>query len=121
MNVQEFRDYCMSLKGTTEKMPWTKQPQYENLLVFSVGDKWYCFVDIEKFEFCDLKCDPEKSKGLQTQYEGITPGWHMNKKHWISVHFNSDVPDDVIKQLIASSYNLVLHELPHRQQEELEE
>lgn len=45
----------------------------------------------------------------------------MNKKHWISVHFNSDVPDDVIKQLIASSYNLVLHELPHRQQEELED
>lgn len=119
MNVQEFRDYCMSLKGTTEKKPWTKQPQYENQLVFSVGEKWYCFVDIEKFEFCDLKCDPEKSAELQERYDGIAPGWHMNKKHWISVRFNSDVPDDVIKQLVTASYDLVLHDLPRKQQEEI--
>ncbi|WP_374726377.1 MmcQ/YjbR family DNA-binding protein [Mucilaginibacter pocheonensis] len=48
-------------------------------------DKWFCFVNIEEFDFCDLKCDPMESKRLQQEYEGITPGYHMNKHHWINI------------------------------------
>jgi len=118
MNVEEFRDYCLSLKGTTEKMPWT-EPKYSGVLVFSVGDKWYGFVDVDKFEFCNLKCDPEKSAELQARYIGITPGWHMNKKHWISVYLNSDVTDSLLKELIASAHDIVLKKLPKKKQMEI--
>ncbi|MCM1153559.1 MAG: MmcQ/YjbR family DNA-binding protein [Muribaculum sp.] len=118
MNVEEFRDYCLSLKGTKYKMPWT-EPEYSSLMVFEVVDKWYGFVDIDKFEFCDLKCDPERSIELQERYEGVKPGWHMNHKHWISVYFNKDVPDSLIKELVASAHDIVLKTLPRKVQNEI--
>ena len=61
MNIEDFRAYCLSLKGVTEKMPFGKAAsEYDrNLLVFSVLDKWFCFVNVDVFDFCDLKCDPE--------------------------------------------------------------
>ena len=118
MNVEEFRNYVLSLKGTTEKMPWT-EPEYSSLLVFEVGDKWFGFVDIDKFEFCNLKCDPERSIELQEKYEGIKPGWHMNKKYWISVYFHSDVPDSLIKELVVASHDIVFNKLPKKVQVEI--
>jgi len=119
MNVEEFRDYCLSLKGVTEKMPWVDR-DYSSILIFEVGGKWFGFVNIEKFEFCDLKCDPELSRELQARYEGISPGWHMNKKYWISVYFHKDVPDSLIKELVASAHDIVFKKLPKKVQAEIE-
>lgn len=44
-----------------------------------------------------------------------TPGWHMNKKYWISVYFNQDVPDNKIKELIKQSYDIVYQSLPKKE------
>ncbi len=119
MNIETFRKYCLSFDGTTEKLPFKKAAsQYDkDLLVFYVADKWFCFVNIEKFDFCDLKCDPEESKELQEKYKGIKPGYHMNKKHWISVSFDSDVPDSTIKELVRKSYELIVENLPLKVQQ----
>lgn len=118
MNIEDFRNLCLSLKGTTEKMPW-KEPEYSGIIVFSVGGKWFGFVDMDKFEFCNLKCLPELSLELQGRYNGIAPGWHMNKKHWISVYFNSDVPDSKIKELVIAAHDLVFRSLPKKVQSEI--
>ena len=101
MNIEEFREYCLSFKGVHEKMPFPNVPdQYSrDVLCFYVADKWFCFVNIEIFDFCCIKCNPDESGELQTEYTGIRPGWHMNKKYWISVYFNEDVSDDKIKEL----------------------
>lgn len=103
-------------------MPFSKAgSEYDkNLMTFSVMDKWFCFVNVDVFDFCDLKCDPEESKELQEQYQGITPGYHMNKEHWISVHFNKDVPDSKIKELVKNSYDLIVAGLTKKQREELD-
>lgn len=121
MNIEDFRNYCLSFKGAHDKMPFDKaKTQYDkNLMTFSVMDKWFCFVNIDVFDFCDLKCDPEKSKDLQEQYEGITSGYHMNKDHWISVYFHKDVPEQKIKELVKDSYNLILKGLTKSQREKL--
>ena len=123
MDIEEFRTYCLSLKGAQEKMPFNKATsQYDrDLLVFQVCDKWFCFVNIDAFDFCDLKCVPEQITELQERYEGIRPGYHMNKKHWISVYFHQDVPDSLIKKLVLQSYNLVVSSLTHKQRETLAE
>lgn len=122
MNIEDFRTYCLSLKGVTEKMPFGKATSgYDRgLLVFSVLDKWFCFVNVDAFDFCDLKCDLERIGELQDRYEGIRPGYHMNKKHWISVYFNQDVPDSEIKELVRQSYDIVVASCTKRQHEELE-
>lgn len=81
MNIEEFREYCLSLKGVREKMPFLNVPDKysRDVLCFYVADKWFCFVNIEVFDFCCIKCNPEESGELQTTYIGIKPGWHMNK------------------------------------------
>ena len=122
MNIEDFRTYCLSFKGVTEKMPFGKvASEYDrNLLVFSVFDKWFCFVNVDVFDFCDIKCSPEQIKELQERYEGIRPGYHMNKKHWISVCFNQDVPDSKIQELVRQSYVIVAASLTKKQREELD-
>lgn len=121
MNIEDFRAYCLSFKGVTEKMPFGKvASEYgRNLLVFSVLDKWFCFVNVEVFDFCDIKCAPEQIGELQERYDGIRPGYHMNKKHWISVCFNQDVPDSKILELVRQSYDIVAASLTRKQREEL--
>ena len=118
MNIEEFRNYCLSLKGVTEKMPFTKaNNDYDrNLLVFSIGDKWFSFVNMEVFDFCNLKSDPDTSAKLQTIYNAVRPGYHMNHHHWISVYFNQDVPDERILSLVSDAYHRVLASLPKREQ-----
>ena len=81
MNIEEFRAYCLSFKGVYEKMPFSgvADKYSRDVLCFYVADKWFCFVNIEVFDFCCLKCQPEESGELQAGYIGIKPGWHMNR------------------------------------------
>lgn len=119
MNIEEFRTYCLSFKGVQEKMPFSKATsEYDrNLLVFYVADKWFCFVNIDIFDFCNIKCDPQQSEELQIFYEGVRPGYHMNKKHWISVYFEKDVPDKKIKDLVRQSYERVIASLSKKEKD----
>ena len=98
MNIEDFRTYCLSFKGAYEKMPFEKAASaYDrNLLVFCVAEKWFCFVNVETFDFCNIKCAPDWIVDLQERYEGVTPAYHMNKKHWISVRQNDRRPREAI-------------------------
>ncbi len=114
MNIETLRNYCLSLKGANEKMPFD-----ENTLVFTVKDKMFCLTDLETFESINLKCNPEKAVFLREQYEEVTPGYHMNKRHWNSVRMNGRLPDKLIKEWIKNSYELVIAGLPKKIQDEL--
>lgn len=121
MNIEEFRKYCLSFDGVHEKMPFSNvaDKYSRDVLCFYVLDKWFCFVNIEVFDFCCIKCDPNESGELQGRYIGIKPGWHMNKKYWISAYFNQDVPDKLIKELVKQSYHLVVNSLSKKKKEML--
>lgn len=116
MNVEEFREYCLSLPSVTEKMPFTtvRDPYSRDVLCFYVGPKWFCYVNIEVFDRCCLKTSEQDAIELRGQYEGIKPAWHCNKKYWNDVYFNSDVPDRLILELVKQSYNLVKASLPNK-------
>jgi len=110
-NIEDFRDYCLTFKGVTEKFPFDK-----STLVFCVMNKMFCLVDIDEFQYCNLKCNPDMVEELRAQYNGIKPGYHMNKKHWNSVYFNTDVPVKVFKEQVVNSYNLVVKGLTKKEQ-----
>lgn len=114
MNVEEYRDFCLSFKGVTEGFPFDSQT-----LVFKVMGKMFALTDIDSFEFINLKCDPERAITLREQFEEIKPGWHMNKVHWNSVFANGDLEDDFIKELITHSYELIASSLPKKEKEKL--
>ncbi|UUV20974.1 MmcQ/YjbR family DNA-binding protein [Paenimyroides aestuarii] len=115
-NIEDFREYCLSFKGVTEKFPFD-----ETTLVFYVMNKMFCLVDIETFEFCNLKCDPDQAEELRAEHNGIKPGYHMSKKHWNSVYFNSDVSPKLLQELVVNSYDLVVKGLTKKDQTVLKE
>ena len=115
MNIEELRDFCLSLKETEEKMPFGDQ-----VLVFYVKGKIFCLTDINEFEFINLKCNPETAIEMRERYTEVTPGYHMNKKHWNSLNINGNIPTQLIKAWIINSYQLVIKTLPRKIQKELE-
>jgi predicted DNA-binding protein (MmcQ/YjbR family) len=116
MNIEAYRDYCISKKGVTESFPFD-----EKTLVFKVMNKMFALTSIETFKFINLKCDPEKAIELREEHEGIAGAYHMSKKHWNSVSTQGDLSDKIIYQLIDNSYNLIVGALTKKLQRELEE
>ena len=52
MNIEEFRDYCLSLSKVTEKMPFAQFHGANTILVFYIAGKSFCYVNIDKFDSC---------------------------------------------------------------------
>lgn len=114
MNIEELRNFCLSLKGAEESMPFDGKT-----LVFSVKGKMFCATDINTYEFVNLKCDPDKAIQLREQYDEVIEGYYMNKKHWNSVKTNGKITDKQFKEWIKDSYDLVVLGLPKKIQKEL--
>ncbi len=118
MNIEQFRDYCLSKKGVTENFPFD-----EVTLVFKVMNKMFALTSLTSPEFkVNLKCDPEKAIELREQYENsIYPGYHMSKKHWNTVHPNIDFDDSFFIELVNLSFDLVVSKLTKKDKLLLEE
>lgn len=120
MNIEQLRDFCILKKGVTEHFPFD-----DVTLVFKVMNKMFALSGLDRWERGDesvnLKCDPEKSEELRGEYEGINPGFHMSKKHWNTISINtSDVSDDLVRELINHSYDLVVKGLTKKAKIELD-
>lgn len=116
MNIEEFREYCISKKGVTESFPFG-----EDTLVFKVMDKVFALAGLDKHPTTvNLKCDPERAIELREEYDGlIIPGYHMNKKHWNTVEIEGNLPSKLLLELIDHSYDLVSKNLTKKLQTEL--
>jgi predicted DNA-binding protein (MmcQ/YjbR family) len=114
MNIESLRDYCLSKPQATESFPFDVAT-----LVFKVGGKMFALTSMEKVPpSVNLKCDPEKSLDLQACYKYVKPGFHMNKKHWITVSYLS-MSDNLICELVDQSYDLVVDNLSKSTRSEL--
>ncbi len=109
MNIESYREYCLSLPLTGEKTPFDQVT-----LVFTVVDKMFALANMDKFESINLKCDPEKAIQFREEYPAIIPGWHMNKKHWNTVILDGSLNDDFIYELTKHSYDCVVNSLPKK-------
>lgn len=115
MNIEEYRDYCLSKPGTSEGFPFD-----DKVLVFKVQGKMFALCDVDQFESINLKCDPKLAIELREKYDGlVVPGYHMSKKHWNTVMMNEGIPDSKIFHWINHSYELVVASLPKKLREEL--
>jgi len=115
MDIETFREFCLSLPGTTEGMPFD-----DRVLVFKVMGKIFALTDIEDFGFINLKCDPEKATELREKHpETVKPGYHMNKVHWNSVVPNAALSDKELYYWTRHSYELIASKLPKKLKNEL--
>ena len=114
MDAEQIRGYCLSRKGVEESFPFD-----ETTLVFKVMGKMFCLLNLEPPISINLKADPDLLLELIERYEYIKPGYHMNKKHWMTVDLSFPVKPDMIYGWIDNSYKLVTLGLPKKLQEEL--
>lgn len=116
MNLEEFKEFCLSFNGVTEDFPFDE----DQTLAFKVMDEIFAITDVEKFDVINLKCDPVKAAMLRDLYKEVQPGHHMNKKHWNAIALEGDLDDELIKEWIKDSYNLVVEDLSRKKQKKLE-
>lgn len=115
MNRETLRVYCLSKPGTTEERPFGP-----DTLVYKVMGKMFALCSDEAQPvFVNLKCDPEDALSFRAEFEGVTPGYHMNKRLWNSVALQSDVPEDLIHEMIDESYELIVKSLPKKLRDRL--
>ncbi len=108
MNTESLRDYCLSLPGVTEEQPFGP-----DTVVFKVMGKMFLLMPLDEITIkFNAKCKPEKALELRDHYPDITPGYHMNKKHWNTVSVTGKIPSDVLFSLVKDSYELVVAGLP---------
>lgn len=112
MDLAQLRDFCLAFQATTEELPFD-----ENTLVFKVAGKMFALTDLENFESLNLKCDPEIALQLREQYNSVSEGYHMNKKHWNTIKINDDMDDATLFRWVKHSYELVVKGLSKKQRE----
>ena len=115
MHIEEFREYCLSKKGVTEEFPFDKET-----LVFKVLGKMFALSGLERIPpQVNLKCDPERALELREKHDGlIYGGYHMNKRLWNTLEI-TNLPHDLIYELIDHSYDLVVAKMPKKSRDHL--
>jgi predicted DNA-binding protein (MmcQ/YjbR family) len=102
MDIESLRAHCIEKKGVTESFPFG-----DDTLVFKAGGKIFALVNLDGDLSINLKCDPAFAIELRERHSSVTPGYHMNKKHWNTVFINGTVPDKEIFSWIDHSYDLI--------------
>lgn len=116
MQVEAFRTHCLRKPAVREETPFG--PEH---LVFKVGGKMFALLAFEEIPpSANLKSDPDRALELRDRYEEVTPGYHMNKKHWNSVVIAGAVPDAEIRRMIDDSYDLVFRSLTKAERARIE-
>ena len=112
MNIETFRDFCLTLPYTTEDMPFG-----EDFLVFRIANRIFALMNLNRVPMSvSLKCDPERAIELREQYpDKIVAGYHLNKKHWNTVLLES-LPEVLIKEMVQHSYDQVLAKYQRRKE-----
>jgi predicted DNA-binding protein (MmcQ/YjbR family) len=106
---------CSAKPGTVEDYPFG-----DEVAVFKVADRMFALVPLgEAPGSVSLKCDPDLAVGLRDRYAGVTPGYHLNKRHWNTVTLDGSVPDEEVLELIDHSYDLVVARLSKAQRDGL--
>jgi predicted DNA-binding protein (MmcQ/YjbR family) len=81
--------------------------------VYKVRDKVFMLLtEITREPIVIVKAVPEEGKALREQHEDITPGYHMNKQHWITLHPGGNLQKQLVEDLVTESYLLVVENLP---------
>ncbi len=113
MNLDNFREYCLSKKGVTEDYPFG-----EDTICMKVAGKIFAITSYAVPLSVNLKCDPEYAVELREKYDEVQPGYHMNKKHWNTVDFGGRISDKELKEMTDHSFELVFRGLSRKQKEE---
>ena len=118
MNIEEFRDYCLAKPAVSESIPFSR---HSNTLVFKVLDKMFTATNIETFASFSIKCNPDTILDLRADNPSVVEPSYFSKKHWSTVEMDGSVPDDLLREWLDISYDLVVANMTKKAQKELKD
>jgi predicted DNA-binding protein (MmcQ/YjbR family) len=100
---EALREWCLSMPGAVEEFPFAPETS-----VFKIAGKVFALSRLSGVPLkVSLKCEPLLGESLRASYEAIVPGYHLNKKHWLTITLGEDAGDQMVMDLIQDSYDLV--------------
>jgi len=111
-----------SLKAVLKAMPGAvggPLPSSPGVVLYKVMGKMFAIVESRRIQNVILKCDPHLAEILREQYAGVGHRSHLDRRFWISVNLEADVPAEEVERLAAQSYDLVCAGLTRKQRAEL--
>lgn len=116
MDTEHIRAYLLSKPGAVEDFPFGPEP-----LVVKVGGKMFALLTLRDAPArVSLKCDPYHAQLLREEYEAVQPGYHLDKRHWITVTLDGSLPEAEIRGLVDQSYALVFQGLSRAARRQVE-
>jgi predicted DNA-binding protein (MmcQ/YjbR family) len=111
-----LRRACLAMPGAAETFPFGPENS-----VFKVSGKVFAISRLgsEPPLRISLKCEPGLAEQLRAGHPAITPGYHLNKRHWNTVVLDGSVPDAMVRDMIEDSYDLIVAKLPKRTRQAL--
>ena len=106
MNIEQVRDYTLSLPGVTEDQAFG-----EDILNFRLEGKIFVCLWLGGGRYVALKLPPDRNIELREQFSTVTPAYHWNKTHWSDVYYE-EMDEAIVKGLIKESYRLIISKLP---------
>ena len=111
----DLRALCLGFTGAEETYPFSAETT-----VFKVRGKIFAIAALDREPpAISLKCEPEIAAQLRAGHEAITPGYHLNKRHWNTVRLDGSVPERLLRDMVEDSYDLVVESLPKRIRDDL--
>jgi len=115
VSPEDFHARCLSFPGAEETFPFGPRTS-----VFKVAGKMFALCQLAESPFrISLKCEPELAEQLRQAHPAVTPGYHLDKRHWNTVRIDGELPEETIADMIEDSYDLVLSRLPKARQRAL--
>ena len=104
MTPAQLRRLCLAFSEAEEMFPLGPETS-----VFKVGGKMFALAQLKQKPLkVSVKCEPELGEQLRGSYAEIEPGYHLNKRHWLTVTCGGAAGDDLVRELVAGSYDLVV-------------
>src|SRR5919197_2065016 len=111
LTAAALRRLCLGRPGAVEEFPFG-----DEVSVFKVAGKMFALSRLRSKPLrVSLKCDPELSHALRGGYPAIQPGYHLNKRHWITVTLDRSITGEMVRSLVEDSYDLVVAKLSAKQ------
>jgi predicted DNA-binding protein (MmcQ/YjbR family) len=125
MNPAALRKICLAFPGAYEDYPFGPETAVFKVRAHTAGGgrhqvKLFALssMDLQDF-YVNLKCEPTLAVQLRAAHPEITGAWHMNKTHWNGVRLDGALPDDMVRDMVEDSYDLVVAGFTRKQQEQL--
>lgn len=115
VDATELRRWCLRQAGAIEDFPFGPENS-----VFKVAGKMFALSGLDRTPLrVSVKCEPELAVQLRNSYSAVGPGYHLNKRHWNTITLDGSLPDEIVRDMIEDSYDLVVSALPKRVRDQL--